>query len=56
MTEFFVVSCEHPTHSQVGGEWRRGTVFARYERRWFEAIIYIVDMLTRRVLISYLGA
>jgi hypothetical protein len=39
----------------VGGRWRRGCVFARYERRWFEAIVYIVDTLARRVLISYLG-
>jgi len=27
----------------------------RYDRRWFNAIVYIVDTLARRLLISYLG-
>lgn len=44
-----------PTPKQVGNRWRRGVIFARYERRWFDAIVYIVDTLARRVLISYLG-
>lgn len=28
----------------------------RFDRRWFNAIVYIVDTLARRLLISYLGA
>jgi hypothetical protein len=40
---------------QVEGEWRYGRVVMRYDRRWFDAIVYIVDTLARRLLISYLG-
>lgn len=54
---FFCLTHYHilPFFPQVDGTWRYGRVAVRHERRWFDSIIYIVDTLAGRCLISYLG-